>query len=198
MRMLSRGTEGYLKPRKTGIFGLFKPPGGPAILRTAAGFSDFFEQAHLPVFRYLFGLTGGPQQDVEDLAAEAFTRAWRQRRSFSGDADAALGWLMKIARHLVIDNYRRRKARPVMADDIPEGLSLADPPPEEAALAEEDQERLWLLLRALADEPREILVLRYLLGWRVNQVAEYLEIPENTVSVTIRRTLERLRKQWPA
>ncbi len=42
-----------------------------------------------------------------------------------------------------------------------------------------------------------MLVLRYLLSWRVDQIAEYLEIPENTVSVTIHRTLERLQQHWP-
>ena len=166
-------------------------------MSTPASFSIFYEQTHLPVFRYLYGLTGGPQEDVEDLTAEAFIRAWRARRTFQGDADAALGWLMKIARRLVIDDYRRRKARPVTEGDIPDELPLADPLPEEAALAGEDQQSLWTLLRRLPNEPREMLVLRYLLGWRVNQIAAYLEVPENTVSVTIHRTLERLRQRWP-
>ena len=42
-----------------------------------------------------------------------------------------------------------------------------------------------------------MLVLRYMLGWRVQQIAAYLETLDNTVSVTIRRMLERLRQQWP-
>lgn len=186
-----------MSDRTKRIFKLFKLKGECVPLSTPASFSDFYERTHLPVFRYLYGLTGGPEEDVEDLTAEAFTRAWRARRNFQGDADAALGWLMKIARHLVIDDHRRRKARPVTEGDIPDELPLAEPQPEEAALAGEDQQRLWMLLRALPDEPREILALRYLLGWRVNQIAEYLEIPENTVSVIIHRALERLRQQWP-
>ena len=75
------------------------------------------------------------------------------------------------------------------------GAALA---PEEAALAGDEKQLLLSLLLKLPDEPREILVLRYLLGWHVNQIAVYLEIPGNTVSVTIHRTLERLRLQWPA
>jgi RNA polymerase sigma-70 factor (ECF subfamily) len=167
-------------------------------LNTPASFSAFYERTHLPVFRYLYGLTDGPQEDVEDLTVEAFLRAWRARRTFQGDADAALGWLMKIARRLVIDDYRRRKARPVTQGDIPIEFPAANPQPEEFAETEEEQHLLWSLVRALPDEPREMLVLRYLLGWRVNQIAEYLEIPENTVSVNIHRSLERLRQEWPA
>jgi RNA polymerase sigma-70 factor (ECF subfamily) len=135
---------------------------------------------------------------VEDLTAEAFARAWRARRTFQGDADAALGWLMKIARRLVIDDSRRRKARPLEDGEVPVELPTPGPSPEEALIDGDERRVLWQLLRSLPDEPRETLTLRYLLGWRVNQIAAYLEIPENTVSVTIHRTLERLRQQWPA
>jgi RNA polymerase sigma-70 factor (ECF subfamily) len=186
-----------LTNRTKSIFKLFKPFDQSALLSTPASFSVFYEQTHLPVFRYVYGLAGGPQEDVEDLTAEAFIRAWRARRTFRGDVDAALGWLMKIARRLVIDDYRRRKARPVTEGDVPIEFPAANPQPEEVAVTGEEQQVLWALVRALPDEPREMLVLRYLLGWRVNQIAEYLEIPENTVSVSIHRTLERLRQQWP-
>ena len=170
-----------------------------APLGSPVDFGAFYERTHLSVFRYVYGLTGGPQEDVEDLTAEAFTRAWRARRSFQGEDQAALGWLMKIARRLVIDDYRRRKARPAIEDDaISDELSVDVPLPEEIALAGEEQQYLLSQLKRLPDEPREILVLRYLLGWHVNQIAAYLEIPENSVSVIIRRTLERLRQQWPA
>ena len=183
--------------RTKSIFGLLKPFDQSAPLNAPASFSALYERTHLSIFRYLYGLTGGPQEDVEDLTAEAFIRAWRARRSFQGDDQAALGWLMKIARRQVIDDYRRRKARPVTDGNIPDELPTTEPHPEEIVLVGEEQQILLSLLQALPEEPREILVLRYLLGWRVNQVACYLEIPENTVSVTIYRTLERLRQQWP-
>jgi len=179
------------------IFQFLKPSDHSGLLDTPVSFSAFYERTHLSVFRYLYGLTGGPQEDVEDLTADAFVRAWRARRSFQGDADAALGWLMKIARRLVIDDYRRRKARPVTDGDVPIEFPAVDPQPEEVTMIGDEQQRLWALVRALPDEPREMLVLRYQVGWHVNQIAEYLEVPENTVSVTIHRSLEHLRQQWP-
>ena len=42
-----------------------------------------------------------------------------------------------------------------------------------------------------------MLVLRYLLNWKVRRIGAYLNIPENTVSVTIRRSLEKIRSRWP-
>jgi RNA polymerase sigma-70 factor (ECF subfamily) len=186
-----------LNHRTKSFLGLFKPVAQPAPLSAPASFSAFYERTHLSLFRYLYGFTGGPQEDVEDLTAEAFSRAWRARRTFQGDEPASLGWLIKIARRLAIDDYRRRKARPVIAGDIPDEMPISGPLPEDLAMAGEDQQILWSLLRGLPDEPREILVLRYLLGWQVNQIAACLELPENSVSVTIHRTLERLRQQWP-
>jgi RNA polymerase sigma-70 factor, ECF subfamily len=179
------------------IFKLIRPFDRSSQLSSPASFSVFYEQSHMPVFRYLYGLTGGPQEDVEDLTAETFTRAWRARRTFEGNKEAALGWLMKIAHRLVIDDFRRRNARPVIEGEILENFPAAYPHPEEATMMGEKQDLLWSLLRSLSDEAREMLVLRYLLDWRVNQIATYLEIPVNTVSVNIHRTLDQLRHQWP-
>ena len=55
---------------------------------------------------------------------------------------------------------------------------------------------LWQLLQNLSDEKRELLVLRYILGWKVNQIAKYVNKEENTVSVSIRRSLEQIRQDW--
>ena len=183
--------------RTKSVLKLFRPLDQSTSLASSKSFSALYERTHLSVFRYLYGLTGGPQQDVEDLTAEAFERAWRARRNFQGDDGAALGWLMKIARRLVIDDYRRRNARPVREGEIPDKIPAAYPQPEEFAVTGEEQQLLWNLVRSLPDELREMLVLRYLLVWRVNQIAEYMEIPENTVSVNIHRTLEQLRQHWP-
>lgn len=175
---------------------LANPDASAAPLESRAAFSSLFERSHLPVFRYVYGLTGGPQEEAEDLAAETFLRAWRARRTFDGDDASALGWLLKIARRLVIDSYRRRRARPPEDDDL-EAMPASGPTPEEAALAGEEQAIMVSLLHSLPAGPREMLVLRYLLGWRVDRIADHLEIPQNTVSVTIRRALERIRQQWP-
>jgi RNA polymerase sigma-70 factor (ECF subfamily) len=158
-----------------------------------ADFARLYEQVHLPVFRYLYGLTSGPQQDVEDLAAETFLHAWQARHHFHGDERAALGWLLRIARNLVIDRARRNRVRESTPDPLPDPL----PGPEDTALVDEEQSALLAALQSLPEETREMVVLRYILGWKVNRIAAHLEIPENTISVSIHRALERLRCDWP-
>jgi RNA polymerase sigma-70 factor (ECF subfamily) len=136
-------------------------------------------------------------QEVEDLTAETYERAWKTRQSFKGDEQAALGWLLRIARNLAIDLSRRRKVR-----DIDESLQielLVDPNvlPEINIITREQIEILWRLLGSLPEDVREMIVLRYLLGWQVKEVGVHLHMNENNVSVTIRRALKSLQRDWP-
>lgn len=161
-------------------------------------FSALYERTYRSVYRYLFGLHGGPVEDVEDLTAETFMRAWKARSSFDGDPHtAATGWLLRIARRLVIDAYRRERVRIQPEDTLLDEIPHLEMAPENLVLADEQQRTLLHLLGRLPDEQREMLVLRYLLDWRIRQIGEYLGLPENTVSVTIRRALARLQRDWP-
>lgn len=166
-------------------------------LQRGDAFAQLYERTHVMVYRYIHGLLGGSSEDVEDLTAETFMRAWKTRGRFEGDDGAALGWLLKIARHLVIDVYRRRSTR--SGDEPLNEMNLSSPQagPEDRLLADEQIEKLLHALDALPVEQREMVVLRYVLDWRVKQVAQYMGLAENTVSVTLRRALARLRQAWP-
>lgn len=155
-------------------------------------FRELYENNRLSVFRYVYGLTGGPHDHVEDLTAETFLRAWKARHQFDGDMDSAIGWLIRIAKRLVIDDYRHTllATRNLVTDH------LADPTLEQAAIDDEQRIFLFTLLADLPDEQREIIVLRYMLGWRVNDIASHIGITENNASVTIHRTLSKLREKW--
>jgi len=151
-----------------------------------------YEDNHLPIFRYIYGLTGGPQNVVEDLVAMTFLRAWQARHRFDRDAGSVIGWLLQIAKRLVIDEYRRSlQSSRILLMEHP-----VDPSPEQLVITHEQKNVLRSLLAGLPDQQREMIVLRYMLGWRVSDVAQYMEMAENNVSVTIHRTLSKLREKW--
>jgi RNA polymerase sigma-70 factor, ECF subfamily len=127
-------------------------------ISSRAAFSQIYETNRRPVFRYLYGLTGGPPILVEDLLAETFLRAWKARRRFEGEAEAATGWLIRIARRLVFDDYRREQVRAAHSEQPDE--PCADSLPEANALATEQRRILTDLLDGLPQEPREIVTLR--------------------------------------
>jgi RNA polymerase sigma-70 factor, ECF subfamily len=180
-------------------------PGEPISLQDSQSFEHLFTRSHLLVFRYIYGLYGGPVEEIEDLTAETFLKAWKARRRFHGDESAALGWLLKIARNLVIDQVRKDKVRfplqQTLDDENPgeweERLPTLEPGPEEQTFIQEQTALLVETLRTLPVEQRELVVLRYILEWPVKSIADHLGILENTASVNIRRVLQRLRARWP-
>lgn len=163
--------------------------------QTAGAFAALFDRTHRIVFRYIRAVGGAAlsAQDVEDMTGETYLRAWKTRGRFQGDAEAALGWLLQIARRLVIDSHRKRTRHPVAAvDDLDTVLPVADDSPEDAVLSAEQHRALWGLIVALPEHQRDMIALRYVVGWQVKQIAAHLNVPENTISVTLRRIINRL------
>jgi RNA polymerase sigma-70 factor (ECF subfamily) len=168
-------------------------------LQDRQSFENLYERTHIAVFRYIYGLQGGPLEEVEDLTAETYLRAWKARRRFTGNEGAALGWLLRIARNLVIDSARRQKVRrsEVSISGYELELPAAGPSPEDEISLREQIGIARGLLAGLPVEQREMIVLRYILEWPVHRIAGHLGLLENTVSVTLRRAFQRLRDRWP-
>lgn len=163
---------------------------------SADAFRQLYEMSHRSIFRFIYALSNGVLEDAEDLTAETYERAWKARKSFRGDEDAAMGWLVTIARNLVIDRQRqqRRILPPHSLDVIADELS-SSADVEQQVLRSEQQAMILTALQTLPVQDREILLLRYLLGWRVKQIAEHNGLLENTISVKIRRALVGVRQQ---
>lgn len=161
-----------------------------------AAFELLYRQTYAQVFRYLYGFSGGSLRDAEDLTAETYLRAWRSRDSFKGDSRNAINWLLRIARNLTIDEHRRVK--PPVTDMVDPDLMAGSDchSPENAFEHKADRQVLREQLKNLPFEAREVLILRYTLGWPVKQIGAYLEKTENNISVIIHRSLATLQRGW--
>src|SRR4030042_1077572 len=142
-------------------------------LQDSESFSNLFARTHLIIFRFIYGLHGGPLEEVEDLTSDTYSRAWKGCHRFSGDENDALCWLFTIARHLVIDTHRKKKNQLndtiVRLDDttLSALFSSSELTPEEQATNQELFTHLWEVMQGLQDDRREMLTLRYILGWQV-------------------------------
>jgi RNA polymerase sigma-70 factor (ECF subfamily) len=164
----------------------------------ASSFSQFYESFHRTAFRYIYGMTGGPVQEVEDITAETFYRAWKKRKQFSGNERAAQAWLLTIARNLVFDTHRRKKGHPEidLHDEWFESHSIAQLDFEDNFEEQERFKILWQVVLSLQPEQREILVLRHMLGWQVKEIARLLNMEENHVSVCLHRIIKQIQQSW--
>lgn len=140
-------------------------------------------------------------QLAEDSLQEVFVRVWERAHLFEPTRGAFVTWLMGITRNTCIDQLRRLRARPQVADqpDDVDGFtfeeSLTDPNsdvPEIAAL----NERAALVRRALAaltPEQRQVIELSYFRGLTRREIARKLDWPEGTVHTRARLALQNLR-----
>jgi RNA polymerase sigma-70 factor (ECF subfamily) len=133
---------------------------------------------------------------AEDVAQEAFTRAWRHAGTYDPRRGSVPTWLLTITRNLAIDTIRLRRARPI-APDILASLDLeATGPgarPADAAEAGEDIDNLRAALAGLPEDQRRAIVLAALCGRTAREVSESEGIPLGTAKTRIRAAMLKLR-----
>jgi RNA polymerase sigma-70 factor (ECF subfamily) len=117
----------------------------------------------------------GSRHEAEDVAQEAFARAWRSRDRFSGPVAGFGSWLRTIARNVVVDRYRRGRSDVLENAAYVEGLeevlaateARAEGSSWTAAVAE-----LLDCLEALPEVLREACRRYYFDGLTAREVAE--------------------------
>ena len=139
----------------------------------------------------------GNRHDAEEIAQEAFLRAYRALRQYPAVRirDLNLGaWVWTIAANLCRNHHRTRSRRPVTTELSHEPAETRRGP-EAEALDLELGERLAGELLCLAWPMRAAVVLHHVVGLPYEEVATALDRPVGTVKADIHRGLTRLRSR---
>jgi RNA polymerase sigma factor (sigma-70 family) len=131
---------------------------------------------------------------AEDVAQEAFVRAWRYAASYDARRGTVLTWLLTIVRNVAVDRLRPRQPEPLDPELLASKLQLHDAraaTDEYSAVAE--RERLRQALAVLPAEQRRALLLAAYFGRTAGEVAELEAIPLGTAKTRIRTAMQRLR-----
>src|SRR5690349_10267772 len=137
------------------------------VQRMLEGDEDAFRELYRAIqpglLRYLTVLVG--TADAEDVAAEAWTQAIRDRARFQGGSDGFRGWVTTIARHRALDLLRSKGRRPVVdvpADELPQPPE--EPSAETEALSLVSTEEALRLIATLPPDQAEAVLLRAVVG----------------------------------
>lgn len=136
-------------------------------------------------------------QDAEEVAQDAFVRAWRSIGEFRGES--AFGtWLHRIVVRRALDRAETLRARSTReVDSDVEDLERQPLPPTHGALAgSPEARRLARLMEALPPVQRAALSLHYYEDRSVSEIAALLEMPEGTVKTHMSRARAALRQAW--
>jgi RNA polymerase sigma-70 factor, ECF subfamily len=151
--------------------------------------TELYRRYRAPLMSYVLRLTAGDRQHAEDIVQETMVRAWRQAGQLDLAEPSLMPWLATVARRIVIDQGRRKRARPTETGDVMlENVPVAD--------ATEDLLRKVVVAEAmqeLSPAHREVLNETILRDRTVNEAAEVLGIPVGTVKSRVYYALRALR-----
>lgn len=136
--------------------------------------------------------------DAEDLVADTFLKAAEgfQKFEYRG-AGSFTAWLFRIAHNLLRDAGRQRGRRGVPRSlEAASDFRTAELLPEQAAVQQEDFERLHRLVAALPPRRREVVSLRFFAELRNQEIAKVLGINERSVASHLCRAIEDLHASY--
>lgn len=153
------------------------------------------------VFQLCYRILGN-RHEAEDMAQEAFIRAYVNISSFNIDLKFST-WLYRIATNLCIDRIRKKKPDYYLDAEVSgtDGLTMYSQVASDTTLPEDEVESLELQetiqreITKLPEKYRSVIVLKYIEELSLNEISEILDIPLGTVKTRIHRGREALRHQ---
>lgn len=131
---------------------------------------------------------------AEDVAQEAFARAWRHAGAYDSRRGSVTTWLLTITRNLAIDSLRVRRADPFDPDDLVAlGAAVVASPEEGTAV--DDLDRLRAAVAGLPVDQRRALVLAAWYGRTAREISASEGIPVGTAKTRIRAGMLKLRAE---
>jgi RNA polymerase sigma-70 factor, ECF subfamily len=164
-------------------------------------FGEIVEIYKNSVYQLCYRMIGN-QHEAEDLAQEAFLRAYVNIKSFNQELKFST-WLFRIATNLCIDRIRKKKPDYYLDAEVSgtEGLTMYSQIPSSTPLPESQLESLELHatvqkeILKLPEKYRSVIVLKYIEELSLNEISEILDLPLGTVKTRIHRGREALRQQ---
>jgi RNA polymerase sigma-70 factor (ECF subfamily) len=132
-------------------------------------------------------------QDAEDVAQEAFTRAYRRFADLR-DRERFRAWLVRMTWRLALDHRRAHKRRQAR-DDAAMAVTPMTGNFEADTVASERSARLWRAIDELPGRLRQVIVLAAIEGHGVKDVAALLDVAEGTIKSRLFEARQKLHEK---
>ena len=129
---------------------------------------------------------------AEEVAQEAFLRAWRFAGAYDARRGSAATWLLSITRNAAVDALRLRRDQPYEPELL---LALVDSQAGEAASQDSfpEADRVRTALRALPRDQATAVVMATFYGLTAREIADRQDVPLGTAKTRIRLGVAKLR-----
>jgi RNA polymerase sigma-70 factor (ECF subfamily) len=136
----------------------------------------------------------GERQAAEDLAQDAFLKAWRGAGSYRAERGSVRTWILSIVHNRGIDQLRSHASRRRTQDKIEATTPLSQPSEAFAETWRNSQrDQVREAMGTLPSEQLKILELAYFSGYTHVEISELLGLPLGTVKGRMRLGLKKIR-----
>ncbi len=136
------------------------------------------------------------QEDIEDILQEVFIKIYKNINDYDDSFEFST-WIYRITRNHVIDEIRKKGARPQQSQADIEDLSdrlMSDMDIERDIVTQEAIQVLHDSINELPYKYREVLILRFLEEREYSEIMDILQLPKGTVASLINRGKKILQK----
>jgi len=179
-------------------------PEGALVRRAQNGdesaFQEIVERYQSKVFSIIHGIVR-QRNDVEDIAQQVFTKIYFSMRNFDFRS-SLITWVYKITVNECFDYLRKKKVRKLvyesdMSEDEARRVENSENGSGRAVRADTTLARrdyVIKLLERVSGEERNLLMLKEVEGYSVEEMARRLNMNENTIKVKLFRARQKLVK----
>ena len=134
---------------------------------------------------------------AEELTNDIMMAAMMCQSNFNGKCNE-FSWICSIAKHKIIDYYRKKKLKTILFSISPEFEEIADKAltPERDVLKNELKEEIKKTLAELNKGYKDILRLKYVEGMKINEIAINLKLTGKAVESKLIRAKKKFREAW--
>lgn len=154
-------------------------------------FEVLYSRYRARVFAYVWRIIG--DESADDLTQETFVRVWRARERFEATG-SVVGYVVRIARRLALDELRRRQVRDRFKDASQHSTTALMASPEGELVREQLVREVDSAISALPERMREVFSLKRDAGLSYQEIGDQLGISVKTVEVHMSKALRRLRE----
>ena len=158
-------------------------------------FSDLYEKYHRELYSFALNLSKN-RHDAEELVQSVFVSIWETRQNINPEKSFH-AYLFSIARHRFYNTLRKRVTENCYVDYVLHHENQTDNEFEKQVEDDEINEIINKLLEQVPKRRQEIFRMSRDENLSYKQIAEKLQISENTVDTQIRNVLNFLRKELP-
>jgi len=134
---------------------------------------------------------------AEDIAQQAFERAWRHAETYDPRRGSVRTWLIRITHNLAVDAARTRRSAPTDPHALPDLLAAIARTSEPDTPAEEKPAQLRAALAAMPQEQARAVIMAAIHAMTAHEIANVEQIPLDTAKSRIRAGLTKLQAALP-